>query len=259
MRKPASKKQIAITIGLLLALLAAGTWWAPHIQWAYLASRNGWKLDRVKVVEMPPAKPRTGAWFKCQASSVSFQLPPAMAEEAERTVAKAGQSLLLTTETHTTTLFIPMEIRPEEKSIVSHVASEFGMTPLQFVAESFRTSTDDFRWTMGRSELHRFRSLLGMSNLYPHYAIFSVETFSDPTMEGLLIVDSAKAEAVYEWRLNSGKSAGVIRFSAKKGELDLDELRTIARSVECDESKLSGALSNDQLGVLADTMKIELE
>ncbi|MBS0266563.1 MAG: hypothetical protein JSS02_31825 [Planctomycetes bacterium] len=259
MRKPATKQQIATTIGLLLAVAAAGTWWYPHIEWSYLVSRNKFKLESVKVVPMPEPKPHDGAWFQCQAAALSFSLPPAMADEADRTVSKTPQSLSLTTSTNEVTFFVPSEIPADQTPYVAEIAKKYGMTPFEFIAESYRTSSDDFRWTMTWSQLERYKYLLQMSGGYPHGFVFSVEYYSDPTLEGLLIIHSNKAEAMFEWRLKSGKSAGVLHLKARSGEFNFDELRSIAHSVKCDESKLGPPLTKDQIGVLADTMKIELE
>jgi hypothetical protein len=111
---------------------------------------------------------------------------------------------------------------------------------------------------MSRAELFRHKMLLDLSAFYPH-VVAIVETNADPALEGLLALHNSRSQAMYEWRLNSGKASGFLRFDAKKGELNLDELRAICRSVKCDESRLGPELSPSQLAVLADTIKIELE
>jgi hypothetical protein len=75
----------------------------------------------------------------------------------------------------------------------------------------------------------------------------------------MLVIHNDKTQAMYELRLRSGQAAGFIRFGATKGQLNFDDLRTVCRSVKCDESRLGPQLTPDQLAVLADTMTIELD
>src|SRR5207302_5294693 len=109
MPRRATKQQVAVTIGLLAAVVAAGVWWAPHIWWSYLLSRNSVKVDPVKVIEMPAAKPTDG-WFTCRVGPLTFKLPPSMADEAERSVANLPHALNLTTASQELTVMVPYEI-----------------------------------------------------------------------------------------------------------------------------------------------------
>jgi hypothetical protein len=255
MRTRATKQQIAVTIGLLIAIAAAGFWWWPHIRWSYMLSRNNIKIAPVKVVEMPPAKPAAG-WFTCRAGAVTFQLPPAMAEEAERTVSATPQALTLTTASHELTVLVSTEVAPNYQPFLEQLAATMHFSPIQFIAESFRTGTDDFRWTMSRTELYRYQMLLNLSSVYPHENVVAVETTSDAAKEGNLVRHDSGSQAMFEWRLKSGKTAGFLRFRAIQGELNVDDVRAACQSVTCDETKLGPALSKRQLAVLADTLEI---
>lgn len=259
MAKRATKQQIAVTVGLFLAVAAAGFYWAPHIRWSYLLTRNSIKVAPVKVRDMPAATPSPD-WFVCRAGALSLSLPATMAEEAERSVATAApHSLTLTTPTHEITLMIPHEYPEGSQPILSRIAASMNVSPTQLVAESYRASTDDFRWTMSHGELLRHEKLLELWYLYPHRAVDVVETWYGDALGGLLILHEDKSHAIYQWQLNSGQAAGFVQFSAKQGALDYNEVRAVCRSVTCDESRLGPELSKDQLGVLADTMQIELE
>jgi hypothetical protein len=260
MRKRATKQQIATTVGMLLALVAAGYWWSEHILWSYVVSRNKLAIAPVKnIAAMPKVKPRSG-WFQCQAGAVSFQLPPEMGDEAERAVSKkSSQTLALTTSDHEVNVLIPYEI-PADRRIFEILAAKVGMLPIEFIVESYRSGTDDFRWTMTHSQLTRHKFLLQLAlRDYPHQDVLFVETWSDDDLDGVLVVHSSKTQAMFEWRLKSGKATGFLRFSAARRELNLDDVRWCCQSVKCDPSLMGPELSNEQLAVLADSMKIELD
>jgi hypothetical protein len=258
MRTRATKQQIAVTIGLLIAVAAAGWWWSPHIYWSYLLSRNNYRMAPAQVVEMPTSRPAAG-WFACRAGALSFKLPASMAEEAERALAKSPHALSITTPTHELTMSIPAEIPADARPNIELFAARMKVTLMQLLAESYRTGTADFRWTMSRDELYRHQMLLDLSTLYPHHQVLVVETRSNDAWEGMLVFHESKSMAKFEWQLRSGKSAGYLMFSATKGILDFDDVRAVCQSLACDESRLKSELSKDQLAVLADAMDITPE
>ncbi len=99
MRRRATKQQIALTIGLLIVVVAAGFWWMPHIRWAFLISRNRARVPRIPVsVLQAPGK--TNGWFTCRVGPLSFKLPPEMAEDAERSVAAKRTKNSISLKTH---------------------------------------------------------------------------------------------------------------------------------------------------------------
>lgn len=258
MRTRATKQQIAVTIGLLIAVAVAGWWWSPHIYWSYLLSRNNFKVAPVKVAEMPLSPAPTG-WFTCRVGALSFKLPASMAEDAERTLAKTPHALTITTPTRELTLLVPTEAPAEPRPALEQISALLKCSPIQLIANSYRTGSEDFRWTMSRNELARHQLLLNLTSMFPHDQVMTVETTSNDAQEGLLVLHESRSLAKYEWHLNSGRSAGFFMFNATRGELDFDELRSVCQSLTCDESRLGPELSKAQLAVLSDTMQIAPE
>lgn len=261
MPRRATKQQIAVTVGLFVAVAAAGFWWSPHIWWSYILSRKGINVPAVKVGPMPESKP-SGVWFTCRAGALSLRLPAAMADEAERSVARDAHSahaLVLTSPTHELALRVPFELPAGRQPFIVLMAETVNMSPIEFIAESYRASTDDFSWAMSRAALRRHQKLLELWALYPHYGIMNVETLSDDSLEGLLVFYEDRAHATFEWQLKSRKAAGYLKFAARQGELNVDDVRAVCQSVSCDESRLGPELGKDQLAVLADTMPIDVE
>jgi hypothetical protein len=257
MRRQATKKQVLTTIGILLALVAAGVWWWPHAYWSYNLSRHKFKLAAVKVDAMPPTDVPAD-WFMCRAGAVSVRLPPSMSEEAERSpVPETDGTILLTTEQNHILLMIPWKLPKQPRPIIEQNAAYLQMTPIEFIAASYETSTNDFRWTMSRTALQRHSMLLELTTVYPHKNILLAETWSSPELEGILVLHEGKSFATFEWRLKSGDAAGFLRFNAKQGMLELEQLRAICQSVRCDPERLGAKLTKEEIAILADTLTIE--
>ena len=254
MRRRATKPQIALTIGLLAVLVAAGYWWAPHIWWKYLIARNGAKIPRVEVSALE-APGQTSGWFTCRIGALSFRLPPEMAEDAERSVAKDRNAIILKTPSGELLIFFPFRARKGAETELVQVAARLNLSPVQFLADAYRASTDDFRWTMSHAELQRHQILLNVQFMYPHTAGTKVETQFDGPLEGLLAVHD-RTRAIFEWNAKSGAAAGFVGFTSTAGDLNLDHVRDICASVTCDDAKLGQEPTKSELAELVDTMEI---
>jgi hypothetical protein len=255
MRRRATKQQIATTIGILTVLVAAGYWWSPHIWWAYMLSRNNAKVPRVPVSTLK-APGQTKGWFTCRVGAVSFKLPPEMAEDAERSVAKKANNMIsLKTPTVELLVFIPFEAPAGTKSQIVQIADYLNRSPMQLIADGFRASTDDFRWTMSRAELERHQILLNLGSMYPHAPGMKVESLFDGPLEGVLAIHD-RTHAVFEWHAKSNTTGGVLGFTATGSDLDLDHLRDICASVTCDDAKLGKAPTKKELEELVDTIEL---
>jgi hypothetical protein len=126
------------------------------------------------------------------------------------------------------------------------------MSPMHLVVESFRASSDDFRWSMSRSELHRHQLLLNVAFFFRRAGAMGVEMrFEDP-LEGLLILQNRRT-AAFEWRTPA--SAATLMFSDKDHDLDLDVVRDICQSVSCNESRLAAEYSKKELRQFLDSME----
>src|SRR5579872_5081191 len=184
MRRRATKPQIALTIGLLTVLVAAGYWWAPHMWWAFLIARRGAQVPSIPVSALK-APGRTSGWFTCRMGALSFKLPPEMAEDAERSVAKERNTISLKTPDGELKVFVPYQTPAGIQPALVQAATQLNRTPMQLIADGYRASTDDFRWTMSRTELRRHQLLLNLGMMYPHLAGTNVETLFDGPLEGL--------------------------------------------------------------------------
>ena len=254
MRRRATKQQIALTIGLLAVLVAAGSWWAPHIWWTFLIARNGAKIPSIPVSALNAPEQTTG-WFTCRIGPLSFKLPPETAEEAERSVAKNRNAINLKTPSLELTIFVPFKSSTGAQSALAQAAAQMNRSPMQFIADGYRASTDDFRWTMSRAELHRHQTLLNLGFMYPHAAGAKVESLFDGPLEGLLMIHD-RTRAMFEWHAKSGTTAGFVGFSCTAGNLNLDHVRDICASVACDDAKLGPEPTKNELAELVDSMEI---
>src|SRR5579863_7146445 len=171
MRRRVTKQQIALTIGLLALLVAAGYWWSPHIWWAYMVSRSGAKIAAVPISTLQ-APGKTQDWFTCRIGPLEFQTPPEIAEEAERSVSKKDRTMIsLKAPAVELLIFVPFrEPAKAQPAPLVELADYLKLRPMQMIADSFRASTDDFRWTMSRAALQRFQMLLNVGLRYPQYS-----------------------------------------------------------------------------------------
>lgn len=258
MRRRITKQQIALTIGLLTLLAAAGFWWSPHIWWAYNISRSGAKIAPVPVSPLQ-ASGKTEGWFTCRIGALQFRAPPEIAEEAERSVAKKDKTMIsLKAPSVELLIFVPFKAPEGARSPpLVEMADYLKLDPMHLIAESFGASTSDFRWTMSRAELQRHQILLNVGHLfppYPHTRGTKVESSFEGPWEGLLIVYD-RTQARFEWRLKTGPEAGLIVFVAENG-LNLDEVRDICASVSCDETRLGPPRTPADVAALVDTIEM---
>jgi len=235
MRKRATKQQIITSLGLLAAVAAAGWWWWPHIHFRFQLARNNVHIRSVPVTDLK-APGQTAGWYDCRLGPVSLRLPLAFADKAERTVDKAW--LKFATPEQELAIVLPSKLTSEQRAQNQKTIEVFKLSPTRLVAQSFRTGTDDFRWTMTRSELQRYQMLLRMKavSLQQMHAM-GVETRYDAGIEGLLI-RSDRHSAVFQWQTASGTAAGMVLFSSKESDLDLDMVRDVCQSLACDETQL---------------------
>lgn len=259
MRRPVTKKQIAVTVGLLTVLIAAGYWWSPHIWWAFQLSRSGAKVPSIAVTALGAPHEMQG-WFTCRLGPLSFKLPPEIAEEAERSIARKNKSMIsLKTPTVELLIHVPVRISEKTQPPLVHMAESLNVSPVQMLVDGYRATTDDFRWTMSRAELQRHQMLLNLGYLFPqyqHHRGTKVESRFDGLLEGLLMIHD-RTQATFEWRAKSGATAGVLGFTATDGDLNLDQVRDICASVTCDEASLGPALAPADLAALVDSIEMK--
>ena len=253
MPKRATRGQIFGSLGLLALVVLAGAWWWQHVYWAFQIARHGVRIPAVKVSPMqPPGK--AGEWTKCRLGPMSFKLPVGIVDESERTTDKAV--VVLTAGDLEIRIDVPSRTPPNTLTAVSATVNQ---PPMQLLADSYRASTDQFRWTMSHDELRRHRLLVNMASLFPHAGAHGpgaaeVETRFDKDIEGLLIIYDGK-HANFEWRTTSDAGAGFIMFASKDEPLDLDFVRDVCQSVTCDESQLGPRFDKKELQQMLDAME----
>ena len=256
MRQRATRGQILISIGLLAAVLLAGFWWWPHIVWSFQVARYGVKIPSVPVSQMR-APGKTADWSNCRLGPMSLKLPAQIAEEAERTAEK--NQVVLTAGDQQIAINVPFRVPPKGPNDLSSVAAQLNLTPMRLLEESYRASTDNFRWTMSRSELRRHQLLINLAAMFPHgggRGASQVETRFDQDIEGLLIVYDGQ-HASFEFRTVSGADvgAGYVIFIRKSGNLDLDFVRDVCQSISCDEARLGAEYDKKELQQMLDAME----
>jgi hypothetical protein len=258
MRRRATKPQIALTIGLLTAMVAAGYWWFPHIWWSYVIARRGAKIRSVPVSALH-APGQTKGWFTCRAGALSFKLPPDMIDEAERSASKENNAIIIKTRSSEVQFHVPAKAGPSPHPALVEAAARLHRSPMQITAETYRASTDDFRWTMSRAELERHQMLVNLGLIfYPHTAGIKVESLFEGPLEGLLMIRD-RTHAVFEWHAKSEAAVGYLSFTSTENDLNLDHLRDICASVSCDDSKLGPQLTKGELDVLANSLEFTKE
>jgi hypothetical protein len=155
-------------------------------------------------------------------------------------------------------IFVPVQAPADAPPPpIVEVADYLKLTPMQMIVDSFRASTDDFRWTMSRSALHRLQVLLNVGFLfpqYPHARGMKVESSLDGPLQGLLITYE-RTKARYEWCTKTGTDGGLIVFMGTR-DLDLDQMRDICASVTCNEAKLGPPRTPADVAALVDTIEM---
>src|SRR5258708_1365215 len=155
MRRRATTKQIVISLIVLAAVAGAGFWWWPHIAWSFLIARNQVRIRSVPVTEMK-APGKTAGWDESPIGPLSFKLPPDLAESADRSLGKG--TVNFTDGDMEMAILIPFRNPPDSQTGAQQLAAMFHMSPMRIVAESYRTSSDDFRWSMSQAELLRHQT-----------------------------------------------------------------------------------------------------
>jgi hypothetical protein len=253
-----TKQQIALTVGLLALLAGAGYWWWPHIYWAFLISRGGAKIPGIPISKLD-APGQTKGWFTCTIGPLSFKLPPEIAEEADRSVAKKNSSMIsLKTSAVELLVFVPYRTPEGASPPLVQLAAQLDLSPMELIVDGFRASTDDFRWTMSRAELRRHQTLLNLGYMYPHVRGTKVESVFDGPQERLLIIQD-KAHATFEWHAKTGAAGGVIAFAATAGDLNLDQVRDICASVSVDDAKLEPPPAQGNVSGFVDMIQMTKE
>jgi hypothetical protein len=252
MRRRATKKQVVVSICLLAAVAGAGYLWWPHLWWSFLMSRNSVKIPSVPTSTLE-APGKTDGWYKCSIGPLSLKLPPELSEKAERAVNKT--SISFTTSDLQMMVHIPHKMPPDHQAGLVQAAEEFHESLMHLIADSYRESTDDFRWSMSHAELRRHQILLNLGAAFPHFAASAVETRYEAALEGLLIINNRRS-ASFEWRTKSGAGVGFITFSSKDKDLDLGVVRDICLSVKCDENRLGPAHSTRELKQILEAIEI---
>jgi len=255
MRKRATKQQIAVSLSILALVAGAGYFWWPHIYFRFQLERNEVQIPSIPVKELQ-APGNMAGWADCRVGPVSFKLPVDLAEKGDRSVGK--MTIDFSTSDRIVGVDIPRRVGPEGLAQRAEVINEFKVSPARLIAESYRTGTDDFRWTMSHAELRRHQTLLRMgANNFPHSHVMTVETRFEPLLEGVLI-QGDRQTAVFHWQATSGAAVGALLFRNKEGDLDLDWVRDVCQSVACDESRLSErALSKADLRELLETIEVK--
>jgi hypothetical protein len=255
MRKRATKQQIAGSICLLAAVAGAGYFWWPHVYLRFQLERNGVRVPRVPVAELT-APGMTAGWAECRIGPISLKLPPALAVNADRAVEQEMIDFSTPEEQFRTN--VPYRITPEAQANNAIIVGEFKMSPTRLIAKSYGTGTDDFRWWMSHAELHRYQILLNMgASTFSHAQAMTVETRFDGEMEGVLIRGDRQT-AAFRWQTASGVAFGMLIFRQKDGDLDLDWVRDVCRSLACDESRLSEKEhSKKELRELLETIEVK--
>jgi hypothetical protein len=209
------------------------------------------RIRSVPVTAMK-APGHTAGWYECRIGPLSLKMPPELAESADRALGKA--SIDFTDADMEMAIAVPFRNPPESQTGAQQLAATFQMSPIRVLAESYRTSSDDFRWTMSKAELIRHQILLNMVGSYPHRLASLVETRYEDALEGLLIIGDRR-NVVFEWRTTSGSADGSIRFTRKDHDLDMEMVRDICQSVTCDESQLGPPYTKKELKQFLDTIK----
>src|SRR5579872_1276575 len=243
MRRRPTKRQIAGSMCILAAVAAAGYWWSPHVWWAYIVARNHVTIPSVPVAELK-APGKTEGWYDCRIGPLSLKLPPELIEKADSSTAKStiefkGRDVELS-------IHIPYKVPETSRDSLALIASELKLSPTRLIAESYRASTDDFRWTMSHRALRRHQILLSLVGLFPHGMATSVETQFGASLEGILVIDD-RTMAAFQWRSTSGIAAGGLTCTGPTNELDLGMVRDICHSLSCDETRLGPEYSKKDL------------
>ena len=254
MRKRATTGQILGSLGLLAAVALAAVFWWPHIVYSFRIARYGVKIPGVPVTAMK-APGKTADWSSCRLGAMALKLPEDFVNEAERTVEKS--EIRLTTPELRVAINVPYRLPAPSPGDLTSLAAELKVSPIRMLEESYRASTDDFRWSMSRSELKRLQVLLSLASMFPHgegRGAVAIETRFDSSIEGLLIIYDSQ-HANFEWRTLSGTAAGYVMFGRREGELDLGFVRDVCWSISCDEDRLGPVYGKKELQQMLDAME----
>lgn len=253
MRKKATKQQIAVSFGILAVVALAVFWWWPHIYWSVQLSRNQLKIPKVPVTDLK-APDQTSGWYDCRIGPVSFKIPPHLAENAERTSTKTSINFI--TPEQELTIHIPFRISAGSIAEQGKLAAEMKLSPMKLLAQAYSAGTDDFRWTMSRDELRKHQLFLRLASYYRITPFpMHVETRFGETVEGILVIGDRR-QAIYTWQTRA--AGGSIGFAQKDKDLDLDWVRDLCQSFDCDESRLgSQPYSKQEMNAFLENVEIQ--
>jgi hypothetical protein len=212
------------------------------------------QVPRVAVAELK-APGQTAGWADCRIGPLSFKLPPELAEKAERSV--ENSSIVFSADDRQFSLDVPSRINSATRVEHQNISAEFNLTPTGLITSSYRTSSDDFAWTMTHAELTRFQTRLQMAlTRFPHTNAMVVETRIDSGLECVLIQGDRRT-IVFRWQTTSGNAFGTLLFLQKDGDLDRDWVRDVCQSLACDESRLGDtAYSRKELREMLEAVEI---
>lgn len=246
-----AQQRIVATFSLLAILAVPVIWWWPHLEWKFFLSRNQVAVPGIPVSEMK-APGKTAGWYDCRIGPLALKLPPDLIEEADRSVGKAtidikGSSMELS-------IHVPYKFAPGTEQSLMSMAAALHTSPARMIADSYRESTDAFRWSMSRDELKRHEVLLSLGMLFPHHDAVAVETRFNSTLDGVLVLND-KSRAMFQWRTNGGDGTGFLTFYRKEAALDRDVVRDICASLACDDSQLRPEHSKKDLRNVLEEME----
>ena len=246
------QQRIVATACLLAVVAVPVFWWWPHLEWKFFLSRNQVIVPSVPVSEFK-APGKTAGWYDCRVGPLALKLPPDLIEKGDRTIGKTltidikGPSMDIS-------IHVPLKVAPGAVQGLVAVAAALHTSPIRMIADSYRESTEAFRWSMSRDELMRHATLLSLGSLFPHQDAVAAETRFDGAMEGVLVLND-RNRALYQWRTTGGDGSGFLTFYRKDGELDRDGVRDICWSVACDESRLGAQHTKKDLAKVLDEME----
>jgi hypothetical protein len=221
-------------MAVLAVLLGLGFHFRYHLLWRLTAAWEG--LNNVKALL---AKPMPDAiapkdWVRCRFGALQFDLPPAMAGNVMKR--RPSSSVCLYRDgSKSAIVHLPEGTREGGellKVMLKNLPQGQGLSRPRLRLAWWQTGSDDFRWTMSRSELRWHAWCIAMTRLGRPELDGWAETMLSGDFDGIVMFDASRHRAIFDWQATNKAVTGYIHFSDKSGNLDPEWVRCVCKSVK---------------------------
>jgi hypothetical protein len=126
------------------------------------------------------------------------------------------------------------------KAMLKNLPQGQGLSRPRLRLTWWQTGSDDFRWSMSRSELRWHAWCIAMQRLGRPELDGWAETMFSSDFDGIVMFAASHLGATFDWQATHEAVAGFIHFRDDSGKLDPQWVRCVCKSVKIVEEPKSG-------------------